>query len=181
MATNGHGMLLCRLYQLALAKPVSWSALVCVYPSTLSITVPADQTSTGRTQLSYTRGTVIPLHLTVRSSDTHALDLLSSPTAPVVRLRRVTRNHYDDGGPGITDASAGKEHKLADLKSLPTPMFQDLVGYVNSATWWSTPSSSDDAGTRTLQGEVHLPPNLRSNVYLGLFRYFVSLLPFCLF
>ena len=116
--------------------------------------------------------------MTVRSSDTHALDLLSSPAAPLVRLRRISGNNYDAGGYQSTDAATGKEHKLADLKPLPMFKFQDLVGYVNSATWWSTPSSSDDSETRTLQGEIHLPPNLRSNVHLGLFRYFVGVLSF---
>ncbi|EJD00901.1 uncharacterized protein FOMMEDRAFT_141671 [Fomitiporia mediterranea MF3/22] len=40
------------------------------------------------TPLAYTRGTVIPCHLTVRSSDRQALDLLASPSAPRVTLRR---------------------------------------------------------------------------------------------
>lgn len=97
-----------------------------------------------------------------------------------MRLRRISRNNYDAGGYQSTDAVTGKEHKLADLKPTPMVKFQDLVGYVNSATWWSTPSSSDDSETRTLQGEVHLPGNLRSNVYLGLFRFFVGIFPLTL-
>ena len=39
-------------------------------------------------KLAYTRGTVIPCHLTIRSSDKQALDLLSSPSAPRVTFRR---------------------------------------------------------------------------------------------
>lgn len=44
---------------------------------------------------------------------------------------------------------------------------------MNKATWWSTPSTSDDPNTRTLQGEVHLPASARPTVHLGLFKYTV--------
>ncbi|KAF7374745.1 hypothetical protein MSAN_00360000 [Mycena sanguinolenta] len=41
--------------------------------------------------LSYTRGTVIPCRLTLESTDDQALDMFSSPSAPVVILRRCVR------------------------------------------------------------------------------------------
>ncbi|KAL1699154.1 hypothetical protein EV121DRAFT_296454 [Schizophyllum commune] len=47
--------------------------------------------------LAYTRGSVLPLALTFESHDAAALDLLSAPTAPVVRLRRRLRYKADIG------------------------------------------------------------------------------------
>lgn len=116
----------------------------------------------------------MPLHLTVRSEDTQALDLLSTPSAPLVRLRRNTRDNYDAGGINDLSAWKGNKKKMADLKPLPMMKFEDLVGYVNVASWWSTPSMSDDPNIRTLQGEVHIPPQSRPGAELGLYKYFVS-------
>ncbi|KAI0339780.1 hypothetical protein BDW22DRAFT_1347286 [Trametopsis cervina] len=114
--------------------------------------------------LSYTRGSVIPLHLVVECQDDQTLDLLSSPTAPKVRLQRVSQIRYDAGGSN----KSGSQKKLSDLKPMAAMAFQDMVGWLNKATWWTTPC--DESHKRTLQGEIHLKGSLNSSAHFGLYK-----------
>ncbi|KAI0690120.1 hypothetical protein BC835DRAFT_1418034 [Cytidiella melzeri] len=114
--------------------------------------------------LSYTRGSVIPLHLLVEADDEQALDLLSAPLAPVVHARRISSVNYDAGGGNV----AGVCEKLSDLKQMPMMAFQELVDYINKATWWSTPC--EKSGARTLQGEIHIRGSSKPSAHLGLYK-----------
>ncbi|KAI0085167.1 hypothetical protein BDY19DRAFT_897145 [Irpex rosettiformis] len=114
--------------------------------------------------LTYVRGSVIPLHLLVECSDTHGLDLASGPSTPLVRFRRISHINYDAGGANMPATQA----KLSDLKPMPMTAFQDLVDWLNTATWWSTPC--EKSGVRMLQGEIHIRKNLRPSAHLGLYK-----------
>ncbi len=111
----------------------------------------------------------MPLHLLVECTDTHGLDLASAPSAPVVRLRRTSHINYDAGGAN----TPGMRGKLSDLKPMPMAAFQDLVDWLNTATWWSSPS--DAPNSRALQGEIHLRGGMRPSALLGLYKLSVSL------
>ena len=72
-------------------------------PGTASFPLHRPFASTDILQLSYTRGTSIPIFLTISGHDEQAVALLSSPQAPVVKIRRKTKAHLgvDDTGPGL--------------------------------------------------------------------------------
>lgn len=111
---------------------------------------------------------MVPLHLLVECSDADGLDLVSAPTAPVVRFKITSRANYDAGG--INDP--GTRKKLLELKTPRMSEFRGVVDWLNTATWWSTPS--DKANVRTLQGEIHLRPSLRPSALLGRYKVWVS-------
>ncbi|KAJ6576649.1 hypothetical protein DFH09DRAFT_1149928 [Mycena vulgaris] len=95
--------------------------------------------------LSYTRGTVIPCRLTLESGDNQALDMFSSPSAPVVTLRRCVRFQNP-----ATSSKRG-------------------VDWVESAVWWPSPGGSDALYSRSLEGEIKLPKDLTSTSFIGRF------------
>ncbi|KAF9068959.1 hypothetical protein BDP27DRAFT_1421388 [Rhodocollybia butyracea] len=99
---------------------------------TLSIALP----------LSYTRGSVIPLHLVIQSHDVRTLDVLSSPLAAVCRLRRTFRFHPE-------------EHRTVDPK-----LRKDEIEHSELATWWPSdelPRPEKETFKRMLDGELLLP------------------------
>jgi hypothetical protein len=110
-------------------------------------------------QLQYTRGSFIPCHLLLFSSDEEALTLLSSPSAVKVQLIVVAKTP-----PAKTDQPRMATPKVA--RGLLAP---DELGYIDSrpiqlAVWWPSPvassSSREGVHTRELFGEIHLPARI---------------------
>jgi hypothetical protein len=135
-------------------------------------------------QLCYTRGTPIPLSLTLRSTDEQALALLSASTAPVVHLlctleyqslSKQTWKHDRKGksradahadqilDPAVTALSA-KEAGAADKGMLR------MTRVVQSAVWWACPHDKQVDGQRTLRGELHVSPRLKPALVVPDFR-----------
>jgi hypothetical protein len=116
--------------------------------------------------LSYTRSTVIPLYLRLSSSDSQALDLLSSPKAITCHLRR--------------------RLKLRGLKDslIDASVWRENAEYSQPAVWWNDKDDGSDEkareGTKYLSGELHLVRNLKPTSAVPSFRidYSVVLLPF---
>ncbi|KAF5391659.1 hypothetical protein D9757_002486 [Collybiopsis confluens] len=126
--------------------------------------------------LCYTRGSVIPLSLTLTSADSQALDLLSSRQALAVRLRRK-----------IASKHAGTRAEIGAPWSGLWPSMEDSVDVLHSAIWWKRPgdniSSGDTSGSqlsRELEGEILLSKNLKPTFRISHFgtEYFVVMLPF---
>ncbi|KAF8181275.1 hypothetical protein BJ912DRAFT_1062143 [Pholiota molesta] len=115
--------------------------------------------------LSYTRGSVVPLYLHLESDDNQTLDLLASPKAISVHLRRhVSYGLLENKAKGITYKSAAED-------SLP-------------AIWWPSTSGLENPPahdrSRYVNGELHLKIDLKptSNMPLLRVEYFVVMLPF---
>ncbi|KAJ6460063.1 hypothetical protein C8R47DRAFT_129694 [Mycena vitilis] len=114
--------------------------------------------------LSYTRASVIPCWLHLRSGDADALALLSVPSAPRVHLRRCVRYHNSDR-PGILTVQSGESCTDAA-----------------NAVWWPRDDDNavdEEAYTRTLEGEIRLPSSLAASAAVGSFSisYSVDVLP----
>ncbi|KAJ4494744.1 hypothetical protein C8J55DRAFT_497540 [Lentinula edodes] len=127
--------------------------------------------------LSYTRGSVIPLSLTLSSIDSQALDLLSSRQALTVRLRRkVTYKRAQN----LAEINAPWN---SVIPTDPTVEFADAV-------WWQRPGSVNLNETgpmpvktrlyRELEGEILLPKSLKPTFHISHFgiEYYVVMLPF---
>ncbi|KAJ3490872.1 hypothetical protein NLI96_g1134 [Meripilus lineatus] len=100
-------------------------------------------------QLSYTRGSIIPLSLSMSASDQQVLDLLSAPSTPQVHLvRKATVIPHM----GVPTARA----------LLPWDSNVETVG---TAIWWRTPhpGSVERSRRRHLQGEIRVPKDLPPN------------------
>ncbi|EIW53242.1 uncharacterized protein TRAVEDRAFT_134054 [Trametes versicolor FP-101664 SS1] len=115
--------------------------------------------------LCYTRGSVIPCLMTIETTDPQALDLLSAPRSPVVRLlRRIST-------PDTTAGSAG-------TKTLPGLEFESSSQEVTAAVWWSEHARDPRSPQRrVLHGEIHLSPGLKPTSRLGKFELSVSVTP----
>ncbi|KAI0634594.1 hypothetical protein C8Q77DRAFT_768334 [Trametes polyzona] len=118
--------------------------------------------------LCYTRGSVIPCLLTIETTDPQALDLLSAPRTPVVRLlRRISTQ----------DATAGS----AGAKTLARLDYEVTVQEVTAAVWWTDSHSRDPRcpQRRVLHGEIHLSAGLKPSCRLGKFElsYSVAVYP----
>ncbi|KAJ7618299.1 hypothetical protein DFH06DRAFT_97503 [Mycena polygramma] len=114
--------------------------------------------------VSYTRASVIPCWLNLRSGDSDTLALLSAPSAPRVHLRRCVRYHTSDR-PGIHTVQGGESHTD-----------------VASAVWWPRDDDNavdEEAYTRALEGEIRLPASLAASAAVGSFSisYTVDVLP----
>ncbi|KZT29753.1 hypothetical protein NEOLEDRAFT_1106344 [Neolentinus lepideus HHB14362 ss-1] len=98
----------------------------------------------------YTRGSVIPCFLNIRTDDHHMLDLLSSPKAPKVRL--VQSVGFQANNSGVRDIRVPASRIVINVTS---------TSVVSTATWWpSTSRDNPSQNERSLQGELHLPPDL---------------------
>ncbi|KAI0649771.1 hypothetical protein C8Q79DRAFT_940660 [Trametes meyenii] len=115
--------------------------------------------------LCYTRGSVIPCVITIETTDPQALDLLSAPRTPVVRLlRRMSTQEY---GP----ASVGS-------KKLPGIEYESTIQEVTAAVWWPEQTNNPRSlQRRVLHGEVYLSPALKPSCRLGKFELSVSVPP----
>ncbi|KAL0954346.1 hypothetical protein HGRIS_003340 [Hohenbuehelia grisea] len=114
--------------------------------------------------LCYTRGTVLPCFMTIESPDMQALDLLSSPKAIMVRLRRNIKYH---------------EFRTMAVDAMT---WRDSVDDTDPAVWWPS-TEGEEADTlvrRHLCGEIQLKKTLKPSTAIGNFRieYLVTLLPF---
>jgi hypothetical protein len=107
-------------------------------------------------QLCYTRGSVIPLCLTITCADEQVLDLLSASNAPAVKLLR--NKHYNS-------RVKGKQR----VDALHKPEFRIVQG----AIWWISRNQSA-SGVRHLMGEIHIAPRLTPALQTPEFRLFVS-------
>ncbi|KAF8968091.1 hypothetical protein BDZ97DRAFT_1916318 [Flammula alnicola] len=114
--------------------------------------------------LSYTRGTVIPLCLRLEGDDQQGLDLLSSPKAIVLRLRRRIKYHYN------------AEKKLESFA------WKDAIDHSQLAVWWPSAEGSEDrfGRVRYVNGELHLRSDIKPTSAVASFRieYSVVLFPF---
>ncbi|KAL1740179.1 hypothetical protein HDZ31DRAFT_85558 [Schizophyllum fasciatum] len=112
--------------------------------------------------LAYTRGTALPVALTLRSPDAQALDLLAVPSAIRLRLRRRVRYWAP---PASRPREVAWSEALTDLAS---------------ATWWPGAAPTNGRGIRHLAGEVLLPRDLAptGGVHTFSVSYSVVLLPF---
>ncbi|KAI0950800.1 hypothetical protein AcW1_008009 [Taiwanofungus camphoratus] len=115
------------------------------------------------TPLSYSRGSPIPLFLTITSADEQAVDLLATPTSIKVNLirARVLGVHATDEDIG----TAQSDH-----------VFRETVGL---AYFWPLVDGATQAGVRTLQGELDLKASLKPNFVFPKFtlRYDLALQP----
>jgi hypothetical protein len=109
-------------------------------------------------KLSYTRGTVVPLFLSLESEDEQALELLASPKAIIARVRRRIRDHV---------------HPENHFES---SVWRDSLDYSQRAVWWPSDPKGDSGTLRSLQGEIHLKPGMRPTTALGAFAIEVWIL-----
>ncbi|PPQ66742.1 hypothetical protein CVT26_009543 [Gymnopilus dilepis] len=124
-----------------------------------------------RSSQSFTRGTIIPCHLSVECTDEQALDLLANPKSLAVRLlRRV--EYCDDGTKNSISSSRGVGN--ADVNKLQTHTSE-----VERAVWLPT-RSTNSSPVRQFNGEIHLNKELQPSCLSPLFKvsYYVELLPF---
>ena len=122
-------------------------------------------------QLCYTRGTVIPLFLTLKCRDPQALDLFSACDAPIVRLR--CSWSLGIASSPIQAYSAGHKGMLRSAGA--RGMYEasgNTMAYMQLANWWRSPYDSEtvEGHTRTLQGEIHLSPTLSPPARLGKYQ-----------
>jgi len=130
-------------------------------------------------QLFYTRGTPIPMTLTISSSDAQALDLLSSPRSISVYLRRRVRS---------SSMSSYIPNQSPSMRRVPTNNRTEIGGMrdyddiIDQAVWWASSEGPTPGQTRTrsLNGEIHLPASLKPSCLIGHFsiEYSVDVLPF---
>ncbi|KAI0708548.1 hypothetical protein C8Q76DRAFT_799799 [Earliella scabrosa] len=105
--------------------------------------------------LCYTRGSVIPCVMTVETTDPQALDLLSEPRTPVVRLLRQIATRET-----APNTSGGKK--------LPSLEYEHDVQELATAVW--QPDITRRPNKRSLHGEIHLSAGLKPTCGLGKFE-----------
>ncbi|KAF9453506.1 hypothetical protein P691DRAFT_755560 [Macrolepiota fuliginosa MF-IS2] len=112
--------------------------------------------------LCFTRGTVIPLCLTIEGADAAALDVLSKPSSIVVSLRRRVR-FYNKVSYGRSDVA-----------------WNETVEDIGTASWWPSQTMQSATYARQLEGEIRLPKDMRPSSDMGHFSiaYSVALNPF---
>ncbi|KIP05984.1 hypothetical protein PHLGIDRAFT_14153 [Phlebiopsis gigantea 11061_1 CR5-6] len=130
--------------------------------------------------LSYTVGSVVPLHLSVRCADPAALELLSTPSAIAVDLLATESMGYDIWPEANMHTTPIDQRiiYLADVKSVPT--YRHMSLRLASAVWWDVSSEQKlPTDTRELQGELHVRSTLQPTIHLARFNfsYRVALYP----
>ncbi|KAI0366529.1 hypothetical protein BV20DRAFT_951982 [Pilatotrama ljubarskyi] len=146
--------------------PEGWRCLEAlrVHRSVFStLTVEATCTLALAKPLCYTRGSVIPCLMTIETTDPQALDLLSAPRSPLVRLlRRISTQEATAGSVGA--------------KKLPGLAYESTVQkVVTTAVWWAEHARDPRSPhQRTLHGEIHLSSALKPSCLLGKFELSVS-------
>jgi hypothetical protein len=145
-----------------------------------------------RVQLCYTRGTPIPLSLTLSSTDEQALALLSASTAPIVQLQctleyqplsKQTRKP-DRKGKSRAEAHADRSvdptvtvltaKEAGDANGAAQDGMLRMTRVVQCAVWWVDPQAKQDNGQRILRGELHVSPRLKPALVVPDFRLCVS-------
>jgi hypothetical protein len=136
------------------------------------------------TPLSYTRGTVIPLFLTLSSADAQGLHLLASHKTINVWLGCRVRYH-------MCPSHA--------RKSIQTGLeWKEVTEFLESAVWWPADDSAEDYRGKRMNGEIRLSKNLMPSTSIAhltvkvnksfiirflhmiliFLKYFVALMPF---
>jgi len=113
--------------------------------------------------LTYTRGSFIPLFITLESDDKQVLELLSAPKAIAVRVRRHIRWNPE-------------AHRPLESKNWRTQ-----VEHSQRAVWWpATDYSGEDPPERLrmLNGELHLKPAMEPTFEIGNFKIDYSVVLF---
>ncbi|KAJ7094274.1 hypothetical protein C8R44DRAFT_645459, partial [Mycena epipterygia] len=115
------------------------------------------------TPLSFTIGSSIPLTLTLKSDDIHALDVLANTKATRLHLVR-----------SIALGSDAMEER-AERKSKSF-----FVTGVGQAFFWPSTEGAPEAGKRTMTGELEVKKHLKPSFLFPRFsvRYTLELLPF---
>jgi hypothetical protein len=119
-------------------------------------------------QLCYTRGTTIPCALIIECGDPQALEILSSPEAVVLRLRRNVRFHT-------------REKTAAHYGDVASKLvWKEELDHSELASWWpaadraletdSTDAIAINAFRRMLKGEIHLREDLIASSSVAHFR-----------
>ncbi|EAU89489.2 hypothetical protein CC1G_07715 [Coprinopsis cinerea okayama7 len=142
--------------------------------------------------LTYTRGMVIPCHITISGQDIHVLDVL-------VQLTRRVSYELDmtsAGGPSSSDTShvalsvfeiSGEDPRRSrkvntqDEGASNGPPFVSHKTVIETAQWWIPPKDEQHSPTlRVLHGEIHLPQDMPpTSLHLSFFiEYAVELLSF---
>lgn len=108
-------------------------------------------------QLVYTRGTVVPLYLVIKSLDKQAIDLLSNVRAPHVQMRRKLKGPTALARDGTSRTLPGSENNVEA-----------------SRVTWAAAHESEQMDTdgyfrRTMIGEILLPSNLTPSFTFGEF------------
>lgn len=112
-------------------------------------------------QLTYTRGSVVPLCLSLQTSDLQALDVLSADRAAIVRLHRNLR---------ITSTL---------LTAPGDPIINpNTLSKLDTAIWWPSSSQNVSTSTRMWQGEIALPKTLSPSACLDRFEIAVSVISY---
>lgn len=115
--------------------------------------------------LCYTRGSVLPVHITIEGREPAVLDVLANPSSISVKLRRRVR---------FFKAATSTRKEVS---------WNESVEDVGTAVWW-IPSPHEacrsDAYTRHLEGEIPLTKDLRPSCEIAHFSvsYSVVLCPF---
>ncbi|KAJ7903320.1 hypothetical protein B0H14DRAFT_938368 [Mycena olivaceomarginata] len=122
------------------------------------------------TPLCYARGTTIPCAIVIECGDPYALELLTSPEAVVVRLRRSVRFHTG-------------EKTAAHYGDVPSKLvWKEELDHSELASWWPAADRALDtesmastdtiapAFRRMLKGEIHLRPDLITSTSIAHFR-----------
>ncbi|TFK40191.1 hypothetical protein BDQ12DRAFT_628002 [Crucibulum laeve] len=112
--------------------------------------------------LCYTRGSVIPCFISIEGADPLLLNLLSSPNAVVLSLRRRVRFY---------NKTTSSRQDVA---------WNETVDDMGSAVWWTPLDARESPGSRQLEGEIQLAKDLRPTSEMGHFSisYSVVLCPF---
>ncbi|KAF5321357.1 hypothetical protein D9619_000548 [Psilocybe cf. subviscida] len=138
---------------------------------------------------SYTRGTVIPVNMSIESSDVQALDVLAAPKALSVRLTRRIAYFEDGAGAnrGPTVSVAQGRQKVVVVSSLapdthnPTRRLVEQMTEMEKAVWWiNVDVAEQEPHKRRLEGEIHLDRDMPTSCDFPLFHisYAVELFPF---
>ena len=106
--------------------------------------------------------------LVLECADIQALDALSAPDVPIVRLRRIVREGYE-----FTPQLLSQTMDLTKADPVESKTgYPDFVNDIQRAVWWFR--ANQDSQTQVLQGEIHLRHTLPPSAHLGYFKTTVS-------
>lgn len=122
----------------------------------------------------YTRGSVIPCHLSIHSTNTEALDILANHK--YIRVCLVRRIHYYEDPKQAYSRTQQFSNATGD--HVVPPGVREQAETIARAVWWS--SSTDELDRRCLEGEIHLDKELQPSSQFLLFKvlYTIELYPF---
>lgn len=105
---------------------------------------------------------MIPCCLTIEGADSEALDILARPSSVVVSLQRRVRFYNQTSF------------------ARPDVAWNESVDETGTACWWPSQTMTSTIHCRQLEGEIHLPKDLRPSSDMGHFSitYSVVLNPF---